>query len=97
MESTEYHEIITDEKEKKALNNIKNTLATITEPKDKELIKPEILMNDDLLIHFLRARKLDIQKTKIMILKYLHWLIDSNVEEIYLNFNIPNFEEVKLY
>ena len=97
MEIKEYHEIIKDENEKIALKNIKNTLSTITEPNDKELIKPEILTNDDLLIHFLRARKLDIEKTKIMILKYLHWLIDSNVEDIYLNYNIPNLEEVKLY
>lgn len=97
MEVTEYHEIITDEKEKTALKNIKNTLATIIEEKDKSLITPSLLTNDDLLIHFLRARKLDIQKTKIMILKYLHWLKDTNVEDIYLNFKIPNMEELKLY
>ncbi len=97
MESTEYHETITDQKEINALKTFKNTLATITEEKDKNVITPDILLNDDLLIHFLRARKLDIQKTKKMILKYLHWLIDSKVEEIYLNFTMPNLEEIKLY
>jgi len=91
---TDFHEIITEQKELDALKNFKNSLATITTD-NKKYITVEVLTNNDLLIHFLRARKLNIKKAQEMILKYLKWYIDYNVDDIYKNFQLENFEFFK--
>ena len=82
----EYHEEITDPKEIKALEEIKNSLATITEKKDRLVLDPFVLLNNDFLIHFLRARKLNIKKTTKMILDYYHWKAKINLDYIYSNY-----------
>lgn len=82
----EYHEAITDKKEVDALNNFKTALATITDKKDKAVINPMILLDDDLLIHFLRARKLNIKKAVKMMIDYLHWKTNIKLDCIYNDF-----------
>ena len=57
----EFHEEITDPKEKEALEQFKNSIATITDKKDKVVLDPFVLLDNDFLIHFLRARKLNIK------------------------------------
>ena len=98
MESTtnepQFHETITDQKELDALKNFKNSLATITSD-DRKFITVEVLTNNDLLIHFLRARKLNIKKSQEMLIKYLKWYIDFKVDDIYKNFQLENFEFFK--
>ena len=81
----EYHESI-DPKEVKPLEEFKNTIATITEKKDKAVINPFILLDNDLLIHFLRARKLNVKKATKMLLDYLHWKAKINLDELYSNY-----------
>lgn len=87
----EYHDSITDKTEIDALDKFKTALATITEKKDKAVINPTILLDDDLLILFLRARKCNIKKSVKMILDYLHWRNKVNIEDIYLNYKVPNY------
>lgn len=82
----EYHEQITDQKEIKSLEEFKNAIATITDKKDKAVINPLILLDNDFLIHFLRARKLNVNKATKMILDYLHWKAKMNLDEIYTNY-----------
>ena len=53
----EYHEQITDPKEVKALEDFKHSIATITDKKDKSVLDPFVILNNDFLINFLRARK----------------------------------------
>lgn len=88
MENKEYHETIKDKKEEDALNQLKNILATTTEKKDKMVITPDVLLNDDLLLHFLRARKNVPKKAVKMIIEYLHWKCKVNLDDIYNNFKL---------
>ena len=81
----EYHEEITDPKEIKSLEEIKNVLATITEKKDRAVLDPFILLDNDFLIHFLRARKLNVKKATKMIVDYYHWKARMNLDYLYLN------------
>ena len=46
---------------------------------------PFVLLDNDFLIHFLRARKLNIKKTTKMILDYYHWKAKMNLDYLYLN------------
>ena len=61
-EEKEYHEEITDQKELEALEQLKNSLATVTDKKDKAVLDIFVLYNNDFLIRFLRAKNLNIKK-----------------------------------
>lgn len=82
----EYHEEITDPKEIKALEDFKHSIATITDKKDKLVLDPFVLLDNDFLIHFLRARKLNIKKATRMILDYYHWKAKMNLDYLYSNY-----------
>ena len=82
----EYHEEITDQKELEALEQLKNSLATVTEKKDKAVLDIFVLYNNDFLIRFLRAQKLNIKKATRSILDYYHFKAKMNLDDIYLNF-----------
>ena len=56
----EYHESITDPNELKILEDFKHSIATITNKKDKAVLNPFVLLDNDFLICFLRARKLNV-------------------------------------
>ena len=58
----EYHKSIKDPKEIKDLEHFKNKIAIITDKKDKTVLDPFVLLDNDFLIHFLRARKLNIKE-----------------------------------
>ena len=92
----EYHENITDEKELKALDQFKNAIATITEKKDKAVIDPFILLDNDFLIHFLRARKLNVKKATKMILDYFHWKAKMNLDYLYSNYIFKEKYKIQL-
>ena len=81
----EYHEEITDPKEIEALTQLKNSLATVTEKKDKMVLDIFVLNNNDFLIRFLRFKKLNIKKATRAILDYYHWKAKMNLDDIYLN------------
>ena len=93
--STEYHESPEDAKEVKALNDLKNSLATITDKHIKNFITPDLLLNDDLLIHFLRARKSNIKKTTKMITDYLQWKQKINLDYIYSTYIFEQKHQVE--
>ena len=95
--SQEFHETFEDQKEPVALNELKNKLATITDKKDKDLITPDLLLNDDFLIHFLRARKSNIKKTVKMILDYLHWKQTINLEYVVNAYKFPDIHKLEYY
>ena len=82
----EFHEEITDPKEKEALEQFKNSIATITDKKDKAVLDPFVLLDNDFLIHFLRARKLNIKKSTRMLLDYYHWKAKMNLDNLYSNY-----------
>ena len=62
-----YHDVFTD-KELEALTKFKTALTT---DKEKDLVPESLLADNDVLIFFLRARKLDIAKSKKMILSII--------------------------
>ena len=76
----EYHEEITDPNEKKILEDFKRCIATITDKKDREVLDIFVLSDNDLLIHFLRANKLDLKKATNMLQGYQ--LIESEINSI---------------
>lgn len=78
-------------KEKEALIQIKTELSTETEFESSDM-----LSDDNRLICFLRARKLDIAKSKKMILKYLNWYKTNNINSIYLHYNWEKLDEFTL-
>ena len=90
-----YHETLVDDKEAKSLNDFKTALATITEKSIKNLINPDLLLNDDLLIHFLRARKSNIKKAVKMITDYLKWKEKINLDNIYSNYIFKQKHQVE--
>ena len=92
----EYHENITDEKELKALEQFKNCIATITEKKDKAVIDPFVLLDNDFLIHFLRARKLNIKKATKMILDYFHWKAKMKLDYLYSDYIFKEKYKIQL-
>ena len=93
-EEKEYHEKITDPKELEALEQLKNSLATVTDKKDKLVLDIFVLYNNDFLIRFLRAQKLNIKKATRSILDYYHYKAKMNLDDIYLNFQFK--EKYKL-
>ena len=92
----EYHEPIKDPKEIKALEHFKNTIATITDKKDKAVLDPFVLLDNDFLIHFLRARKLNIKKATKMLLDYYHWKSKMNLDFIYNDYIFKKKYELQL-
>ena len=90
----EYHEQITDPKEVKALEDFKHSIATITDKKDKSVLDPFVILNNDFLINFLRARKLNIKKATRMLLDYYHWKAKMNLDYLYLSYTFK--EKLKL-
>ena len=90
----EYHESITDPKEIKILEEFKHSIATITDKKDKAVLDPFVLLNNDFLIHFLRARKLNVKKATRMLMDYYHWKAKINLDDVYKNFVLK--EQYKL-
>jgi len=82
----EYHESITDPNELKILEDFKFSISTITDKKDKAVLNPFVLLDNDFLICFLRARKLNVQKATRMLLDYYHWKAKINLDDLYKNF-----------
>lgn len=82
----EYHESITDPKEIQALEQFKNSVATITDKKDKAVLDPFVLLDNDFLIHFLRARKLNVKKATKMLLDFYHWKAKMNLDYLYTDY-----------
>ena len=93
-ETLEYHEQIIDKKEIEALEKFKNNLKNIIEKKDKPFLDSSILLDNDTLIRFLRARKLNIKKSTQMILDYFQWKEKINLDNLYLNYQFK--EKFKL-
>lgn len=90
----EYHEEITDPKEKEALEKFKNSIATITDKKDKLVIDLYVLLDNDLLIHFLEIIK--YKKATKAILEYFHWKAKINLDDIYLNYRLKELYKFQL-
>ena len=84
----EYHEEIKDPKEIQALEQLKNSLATITNENDKAVLDFFVLLNNDFLINFLRFRKLNVKATTKAIINYFHWKKKMNVDDIYSNYQL---------
>ena len=94
--SKEYHEEIIDKKEIEALEKFKNNLKTIIDKNEKSFINELILLDNDNLIHFLRARKLNIKKSTQMILDYYEWKAKVNLDNIYLNYHFKEKYNLQL-
>lgn len=71
-------------------------ITLIPELQKHPLVKHELLKDKDTLVHFLRARKLDIQKAKTMLLNYLQWRIDYKVDTILADFVFDKTNELSL-
>ena len=95
-EEEEYHEIITDPNEIKLLEEFKHSLETVTDKSDSEVIDPCAILDNDILIHFLRAKKLNVQKATRMILNYFHWKRKINLDDLYINFKLEHKNEIQL-
>ena len=85
--SNDFHESIIDKKEIEALDKFKANLKEIINKKDKVFINPLILSDNDTLILFLRARKLNVKKATQMISDYFQWRENIKLDEIYLNYH----------
>ena len=82
----EYHEQITDPVELKTLEDFKHSIATITDKKDKAVLDPFVLLDNDFLILFLRARKLNVKKATRMLMDYYHFKAKMNLDNLYSNY-----------
>ena len=92
----EYHEEITDPNELKILEDFKHSIATITDKKDKAVLNPFVLLDNDFLIHFLRARKLNVKKATRMLLDYYHWKAKMNLDNLYSNYYFKDKYKLQL-
>ena len=92
----EYHESITDPNELKILEDFKHSIATITDKKDKAVLNPFVLLDNDFLICFLRARKLNVKKATRMLMDYYHWKVDFKLDDIYANFVLKEKYKLQL-
>ena len=95
-ELEEYHEVITDPNEIKLLEEFKQNFSTITEKKDLEVLDEKAIADNDILIHFLRAKKLNVKKATRMILDYFHWKKKINLDDLYINFRLQQKNKVKI-
>ena len=82
----EYHEQITDPVELKTLEDFKHSIATITDKKDKAVLDPFVLLDNDFLILFLRASKLNVKKATRMLMDYYHFKAKMNLDNLYSNY-----------
>ena len=82
----EYHEQITDPVELKTLEDFKHSIATITDKKDKAVLDPFVLLDNDFLILFLRASKLNVKKATKMLMDYYHFKAKMNLDNLYSNY-----------
>ena len=82
----EYHEQITDPVELKTLEDFKHSIATITDKKDKAVLDPFVFLDNDFLILFLRARKLNVKKATKMLMDYYHFKAKMNLDNLYSNY-----------
>ena len=92
----EYHEEITDPNELKILEDFKHSIATITDKKDKLVLDPFVLLDNDFLIHFLRARKLNVKKATRMLLDYYHWKAKMNLDNLYSDYTFKDKHKLQL-
>ena len=92
----EYHEEISDPNEQKILEEFKHNIATITDKKDRDVIDTFVLLDNDFLIHFLRANKLNSKKATNMLLEYYHWKAKINLDNIYSNFTLKEKYKLQL-
>jgi len=86
VKEIEYHEQITDPVELKTLEDFKHSIATITDKKDKAVLDPFVLLDNDFLILFLRARKLNVKKATRMLMDYYHFKAKMNLDNLYSNY-----------
>ena len=94
--SNDFHESITDKKEIEALDKFKANLKEIINKKEKDFINPLILSDNDTLILFLRARKLNVKKATHMIIDYFQWKENIKLDEIYLNYHFKEKNKLEL-
>ena len=94
--SKEYHEEVVDEKEIEALEKFKINLKNIIDKKENPCLNSSILSDNDSLIHFLRARKLNIKKSTEMILDYFKWKEKINLDNVYLNYELKDKYKLQL-
>ena len=90
IEEKEYHAVITDPKELEALEQLKNSLATVTQKKDKLVLDILVLYNNDFLIRFLRAKNLNVKKATRTVLDYFHFKSKMNLDNLYLNYEFKD-------
>ena len=64
--------------------------------KTKNVIYDQEINEDNVLIRFLRARKLDLNKTFEMFTKYLKWRLENNIEEI-SKYEFSELPKVKVF
>ena len=79
-----------------ALEKFKNSLASIKDEKDKQVFDPNVIINNDFLLNFLRVRYLNITKATSLLLEYFHWRAKNNVDDIYTNFIFKELPKVNL-
>ena len=94
--SNDFHESITDKKEIEALEKFKANLKEIINKKDKAFINPLILSDNDTLILFLRARKLNVKKATQMLSDCFQWKENVKLDEIYMNYNFKEKHKLGL-
>lgn len=68
----------------------------ITLLQSKKIVYDEKKFDNGYLVRFLRARKLDINKTFEMFTNFLKWRVDNKIDEI-KNFDLPELKEIKLF
>lgn len=85
-----FHDNYTDEEEL-ALENFRSLLT-----KHLDIIPIELIGDKDKLLRFLRARKLDKDKSYIMLTNYIKWSKEYDIENIYNNFELETEDELTL-
>ena len=93
----EYHEAITEKSEIEALEKFKIALKALIDKKDKPFLNSNssLLLDNDILIRFLRARKLNIKKSTEMIVNYCEWKEKINLDKLYLAYEFKPKNKLK--
>ncbi|KAJ3208946.1 cytosolic factor, phosphatidylinositol/phosphatidylcholine transfer protein [Entophlyctis luteolus] len=73
-----------------ALTKFKQALQKAASP----LYTPVVDADDALLLRFLRARRLDVDKAKAMLDAYLTWRVEFKVDEIVKTFRFPEYDRI---